>query len=125
MSQQYVALGWASSLLGLTTATCVVHTAQSARHANNDGNTALHWACLNGHADAVALLLAAGASASALNAAQRTPVDEALQNGATDVLQRIYDATGGGGVSDPALDGEEEEGDEVAATSDEPLMPMD
>jgi hypothetical protein len=73
----------------------------------------------------VALLLAAGASASALNAAQRTPVDEALQCGATDVLQRIYDATGGGGVSDPALDGEEEEeGDEVAAT-DEPLMPMD
>ena len=97
---------------------------QNARHANNDGNTALHWACLNGHADAVGLHLAAGASASALNAAQRTPVDEALQNGAEAVLQRIYDATGGGGVSDPAMDGEDE-GDEVAATTDEPLMPLD
>ena len=73
------------------------------------------------------MLIASGASASALNAAQRTPVDEALQSGAEDVLQRIYDATGGGGVSDPAggpgeLGGDEEE---VAATTDEPLMPLD
>ena len=36
---------------------------QSAKHANADGNTSLHWACLNGHADVAALLLARGAHA--------------------------------------------------------------
>jgi Ankyrin repeats (many copies) len=92
------------------------------RHANSDGNTALHWASLNGHADAAALLLAAGASASALNSAQRTPVDEALQSGSEVTLQQIYNATGGGGVSE-ALD--VDEGEEVAADTDEPLMPLD
>lgn len=34
---------------------------------NNEGNTALHWACLNGHKGAVLLLLSKQASPSALN----------------------------------------------------------
>ena len=58
------------------TCCCRCHT-QTPGAANEEGNTPLHWACLNGHAAAASLLLAAGASASHLNGAQRTPVDEA------------------------------------------------
>lgn len=45
---------------------------------NKEGNTPLHWACLNGHVEAVRALMAKSASPSALNEAARTPVDEAL-----------------------------------------------
>jgi len=79
---------------------------------NADGNTPLHWACLNGHADAVQILLAAGASACALNAAQRTPVDEAQQAGAADALQKIYEITGGGADEVDDVEEDTEEGTE-------------
>lgn len=36
--------------------------------ANADGNTALHWACLNGHAEVVRALMDMGAKATELNA---------------------------------------------------------
>ena len=86
--------------------------AQSAKHANADGNTSLHWACLNGHADVAALLLAAGGSASHLNVAQRTPVDEAqssVAEGAEACLAVIFEMTGGGGGEE--VDDVEEDGD--------------
>ena len=43
------------------------HTLQNPLVTNEQGNTPLHWAALNGHAEAARLLLAAGASPSALN----------------------------------------------------------
>lgn len=40
---------------------------QNVSAANEEGNTALHWACVNHQTKAVDILLEAGASASALN----------------------------------------------------------
>ena len=56
-------------------------TTQDPSTPNAQGNTPLHWACFNGAPAAVAALLAAGASPAALNAAERTPVDEAHARG--------------------------------------------
>jgi hypothetical protein len=57
--------------------------------ANAERNTPLHWACLNGQAAAARALLQAGASASALNAHDATPVDAALDRGHQDVVDII------------------------------------
>ena len=86
-----------------------------------DGNTPLHWACLNGHAAVASALLAAGASASHLNAAQRTPVDEAQAAGDSGAacLDVVYAATGGGGMGDAEVDDVEEEGAEEAGEGDD------
>lgn len=40
---------------------------QDATCANGEGNTPLHWACLNGHEEVIRALLAADATPSALN----------------------------------------------------------
>jgi hypothetical protein len=56
----------------------------------------------------VAELLAAGASASQLNAAQRTPVDEAQQSGCEDALELLYASVEGGGeATEGEFDGDE------------------
>ena len=47
---------------------------------NPTGNTALHWACVGGSAAAVQLLLDGGADACALNDAEKTPLDGALES---------------------------------------------
>ena len=52
------------------TCCCRCHT-QTPGAANEEGNTPLHWACLNGRVEVVRLLVAAGASASALNKCAR------------------------------------------------------
>lgn len=44
-----------------------VHALQNLEASNSEGNTPLHWACLNGCQGVIKLLLANGASASALN----------------------------------------------------------
>ncbi|EER18104.1 Ankyrin repeat-containing protein YAR1, putative [Perkinsus marinus ATCC 50983] len=46
--------------------------------ANGQGNTSLHWAALNGHLAVCKILVGAGADATAVNKAKRTPYDEAL-----------------------------------------------
>ncbi len=48
---------------------------------NSAGNSALHWAALNGHLEVAEMLLAAGASADAKNSFDRRPFDEALARG--------------------------------------------
>jgi ankyrin repeat protein len=83
---------------------------QDAKRAKADGNTALHWACLNGHAAVVGVLLGAGASVSALNGASRTPYDEAAQAGAEEVLAALSAAGGGPPPGDELDDVEEGEG---------------
>jgi ankyrin repeat protein len=92
-------------------------------------NTPLHWACLNGHAEATKVLLEGGASPGALNAAERTPVDEALGGVHQEAIlgvMREFAAGGAGKVSDreeeaaaaeaeaevAAAEGEEMEGEE-------------
>jgi ankyrin repeat protein len=78
---------------------------QDASAPNAQGNTPLHWACLNGVPAAVAALLAGGASPAALNAAERTPVDEAQGRGdgageaCLVAIREWAAATGGGGGS--------------------------
>jgi ankyrin repeat protein len=57
--------------------------------ANAEGNTPLHWACVNHQADAARLLLKAGANASVLNVHDRTPVDEALSRDYQDLVDII------------------------------------
>ena len=82
------------------------------------GNTPLHWACLNGHAAATTALLEGGASPSALNAADRTPVDEALGGAHQEAIlgvMREFAARGAGAGSAEAEAAEaavEREGDD-------------
>ena len=92
--------------------------AQDARRAKADGSTPLHWACLNGQAEVAQLLLAAGASVTALNAAARTPYDEALQSASQATLDALAAAAPPGDEQDDV-----EEGDEPA--EGEQLMPVD
>jgi uncharacterized protein len=54
-------------------------------HRNVTGNTPLHWACVGGFASAVQLLLDNGADAAALNNAEQTALDGALDN--ADILE--------------------------------------
>uniref|UniRef100_A0A8C4VMF9 Ankyrin repeat domain 23 n=1 Tax=Gopherus evgoodei TaxID=1825980 RepID=A0A8C4VMF9_9SAUR len=53
--------------------------------------TALHWACLRGHAEIVDKLLAAGAKLEPRDMLEATPVLWACRGGHLDVLQRLLD----------------------------------
>ncbi len=61
---------------------------------NTEGNTPLHWACVNGQVGAVRVLMTAGASPSALNAQEMTPVDEVLIRNLQDVMDVINEFSG-------------------------------
>ncbi|TWI01627.1 hypothetical protein IP90_02186 [Luteimonas cucumeris] len=56
------------------------------------GRSALHAASLAGHAEIVAVLLAAGADAQARDAAGSTPLLEAAQGGSLAVIERLAEA---------------------------------
>ncbi|KAL9333807.1 hypothetical protein Peur_073946 [Populus x canadensis] len=56
---------------------------------NEEKNTPLHWACLNGHIEVVKKLILAGASLGILNSHERTPMDEAVTRGKLDVIDAI------------------------------------
>ncbi|CAK7330617.1 unnamed protein product [Dovyalis caffra] len=56
---------------------------------NEEKNTPLHWACLNGHIEVVKKLILAGASLGILNSHERTPMDEAVTWGKLDVIDAI------------------------------------
>lgn len=57
--------------------------------ANLEGNTPLHWACTNAQKEAARILMQHGASASALNRHDQTPMDEALVRDLQDIVNLI------------------------------------
>lgn len=62
---------------------------QSVDVCNSQGNSALHWACMNGHEEVVRILMENSAEPSKLNEFERTPVDEALDRGHQKVVDVI------------------------------------
>lgn len=56
---------------------------------NEENNTPLHWACLNGHIEVAKTLILSGANVTKLNSHDRTPLDEALSKGKMDVFDAI------------------------------------
>lgn len=54
---------------------------------NESGNTALHWAALNGHLQAVKILIAAGANSFVRNKAGHDAIYEAEINSKEDVVE--------------------------------------
>lgn len=96
-------------------------TADPSPKTKDAGNTPLHWACLNGHAESVKVLLEGGANPAALNAVDRTPVDEALGGPHQDAIlavMREFAARGAGGSKKEGAAAAEEE-DKAAAEAAE------
>ncbi|KAK6354582.1 hypothetical protein TWF696_003724 [Orbilia brochopaga] len=56
---------------------------------NSSGNTPLHWACLNGHIEAVKVLVKAGADPGVLNGAGHDCVYEAEVNDKSNVVEWV------------------------------------
>jgi ankyrin repeat protein len=94
---------------------------QAVNLANIEGNTPLHWACVNNQNAAVRILMQAGANASALNTHENTPVDEALIREYQDLVDTINEfssktVAGGNGAAIPGID---EEIDDVPDDAEE------
>ncbi|MCJ1398979.1 hypothetical protein MMC11_002181 [Xylographa trunciseda] len=70
-----------------SSSTPALHSLISAR--NLAGNTALHYACLNGHLEAAKLLLAAGADPTIVNNAGHDAIYEAEANGKEEVSRWV------------------------------------
>lgn len=62
---------------------------------NTSGNTPLHWAALNGHLDAIKILLAAGADPAILNVAGHDAVYEAERSGKQEVVEWLLKSGNG------------------------------
>ncbi len=85
---------------------------------NEFGNTALHWAALNGHLAVVKLLVEAGASPALANDKNYVPLDLASLNDKVDVVDYFLStsaepesATNGSGAGEPVDFGDDEEGE--------------
>lgn len=94
---------------------------------NLSGNTALHWAALNGHLELAKLLLGKGADASILNFSGHDAVYEAEVNDKQDVAEWLLkESIGlekgigreGSGLGEGSGSGEGEEGDIVMSVGD-------
>jgi ankyrin repeat protein len=90
--------------------------------ANQEGNTALHWACVAGSLPAVSLLMEAGASASALNTHDQTPVDEALVRHRQDIVDTINQYNAPSKEGPDIIIEEEGEGEGVAGDGGEMVV---
>lgn len=78
---------------------------------NNSGNTPLHWACLNGHLEAVKVLLEHGADPTITNQKGHDPIYEAELNDKSDVVEWVL-KEGGEGLEEGVAGGAEGEADE-------------
>lgn len=93
-------------------------TPQSLRSAilnlqNRSGNTALHWAALNGHLEAVKILVASGANSSVKNKAGFDAVYEAEINSKGDVVEWLLKE---GNLDEEAANDDDDEEDDHDAT---------
>jgi ankyrin repeat protein len=61
---------------------------------NNEGNTALHWACVSGQLATVQLLMGAGAKVAIENKAERTPICEAHKHQRAEILKYFEETLG-------------------------------
>lgn len=77
---------------------------------NKAGNTALHWAALNGHLDCVKVLVDAGADPTIKNNAGHDAVYEAELNDKTEVVEWVL-KEGGEGLEEGIANEGEAEGD--------------
>jgi ankyrin repeat protein len=79
---------------------------------NQAGNTALHWAALNGHLEAVKVLLEEGADPTITNQRGHDAVYEAELNDKKEVVEWVL-KEGGEGLESGVAGGEEGEGEDV------------
>lgn len=86
---------------------------QSVLLTNVEGNTPLHWACLNNQKEAVRLLLQHGANPSSINSHDMTPVDEALTRNYQDIVDVINECTKPGVSAQEQKESIEMEGEEI------------
>ena len=98
---------------------------------NSSGNTPLHWAALNGHVEAVKVLVAADADASLTNKAGKDAIYEAEANGKNEVAEWLLTegkwlergVSGSGGKVEDGVVGEgAEDGAEGEEGSDDVVM---
>jgi ankyrin repeat protein len=85
---------------------------------NKAGNTALHWAALNGHLEAVKVLLEEGSDPTITNQRGHDAVYEAELNDKKEVVEWVLKEGGEGLESGVAGEGVEGEADEVADEND-------
>lgn len=88
---------------------------------NQAGNTALHWSALNGHLEAVKVLLEHGGDPTVTNARGHDAVYEAELNDKSEVVEWVLKEGGEGleeGVSGEAGDDEDENADDEAVGGD-------
>lgn len=90
---------------------------------NESGNTPLHWACLNGHIQAVKALVTAGADPGVLNAAGHDCVYEAEVNDKSNVVEWVLNfaeglESGVGVVGDEEGGEKEQDGTEQKDNAD-------
>lgn len=79
---------------------------------NKAGNTALHWAALNGHLEAVKVLLEEGSDPTITNQRGHDAVYEAELNDKREVVEWVL-KEGGEGLEMGVAGGEEGEGEDV------------
>ena len=89
---------------------------------NKAGNTALHWAALNGHLEAVKVLLEEGADPTITNQRGHDAVYEAELNDKTEVVEWVLKEGGEGLESGVAGEEGEPKGDEEMGDDEETLV---
>jgi ankyrin repeat protein len=86
---------------------------------NNSGNTALHWAALNGHLESVKKLLEHGADPTITNHKGHDPIYEAELNDKKEVVEWVL-KEGGEGLEE-GFGGEDGAGEQMDEDAEEDL----